>query len=423
MTVASDMTAETGSPETAGPLSPPPGPVAILGAGPVGLEAALAAADAGWDFTVFECQPRVGGNVRRWGHVRLFTPWSMNVSERMSRHLLAAGQPVPAGDGCPTGAELVTSLLEPLAALPEMAGRIRLATRVTAVGRQGLLKHEEIGSAERAARPFRITVLEPGGEMTVTSAGLVLDCTGTYATPNAAGDGGIPAPGEEELGAGIVRVIPDLAGERDAWAGRTTLLIGAGKSAQTAARDLAELAAAAPGTELIWAVRGADPGWGEIPGDPLPGRQALVESSRRLAAGTEPGVRVMRGVVVEAFRREAGRVVARLRGPAGEEDVRADRVLALTGYVPDATLTRQLQVHECYATCAPIELSAQLLGDAAGDCLAQPRYGVDVLRNPEPHFFVLGAKSYGRLSQFLLRVGYEQVDEVTSAYARETVRA
>jgi hypothetical protein len=42
---------------------------------------------------------------------------------------------------------------------------------------------------------------------------------------------------------------------------------------------------------------------------------------------------------------------------------------------------------------------------------------VDTLRVPEPNFFVLGMKSYGRNSTFLLRAGYEQVDEVARAYA------
>ena len=57
--------------------------IAILGAGPIGLEAALAAAERGWPFTVYECADAVAGHVRQWGHVRVFTPWDMNVSDRM----------------------------------------------------------------------------------------------------------------------------------------------------------------------------------------------------------------------------------------------------------------------------------------------------------------------------------------------------
>lgn len=395
--------------------------VAILGAGPVGLEAALAAADAGWPFTVYESTECVGGNVARWGHVRLFTPWSMNVSERMARHLRAAGQSPPEGDDrCPTGSQLVGGLLEPLAGLAELAGRIHYGSRVLSVGREGLLKHEEIGSAERAARPFRIVLRRGDGTTATTSASLVLDCTGNYATPNAAGDGGVPAPGEDALGDRIVRRMPDLERERGSWAGCTILLIGGGWSAQTTARDLAGLLPGAPGTEVIWAIRRTNPTWGEVADDPLPDRQALVESSRRIAAGLVPGIRMEFGVSADSFERDGERVVVRLRGAARKE-VRVDRVLSLTGYVPDASLYRQLQVHECYATSAPMALAAQLMGSAGANCLEPSGYGVDVLRNPEPNFFVLGAKSYGRNSEFLMRTGYEQVHEVADAYAPAAV--
>ena len=83
---------------TAPQNSAAPGRVAILGAGPIGLDAALACAERGWPCTVFEAGDRVGGNVRAWSHVRLFTPWSMNVSPRMRDALDRAGIAVPTGD-------------------------------------------------------------------------------------------------------------------------------------------------------------------------------------------------------------------------------------------------------------------------------------------------------------------------------------
>ena len=63
-----------------------------------------------------------------------------------------------------------------------------------------------------------------------------------------------------------------------------------------------------------------------------------------------------------------------------------------------------------------MNLAAALLGEAGagagGDCLAVVAHGPDTLRNPEPGFFILGAKSYGRSSRFLLSVGWRQVDDV-----------
>ncbi|MEC4018003.1 FAD-dependent oxidoreductase [Streptomyces sp. H27-D2] len=384
--------------------------VAILGAGPVGLDAALACADAGWPFTVYEAGDTVAAHVRAWGHVRLFTPWDLNVSRRMRTHLPHA----PHGGDWPTAAELATRLLDPVAALPALQGRIRLSTRIAGIARTGLLKHEEIGTDTRAAAPFTLLLDTPDGEDTA-EADLVLDCTGTYSHPNTLGPGGIPAPGERVLAERITRTLPD-AGDTGRWAG-TVLLVGAGKSAQTAARDLAAL----PGTRVEWVVRSPAPGWGAVPDDTLPGRQHLVDTSRALADGANDRLTVHTGAHVQALSTVGDRVRAFLTTAGGPREIVCDHVVALTGYTGDASLYRQLQVHECYATGAPMNLSAALLGSAGGDCLAQPSVGIEALRNPEPHFFILGAKSYGRLNTFLLRTGYEQIDQLSAAYTEESL--
>jgi len=381
--------------------------IAILGAGPTGLEAALSAADAGFPFTLYEAAPSVAGNVRSWGHVRLFTPWEMNVSPRMRRHLEAAGREVPNGPECPTGWDLAEKLFEPLASLPEIAPNVRLGTRVLSVGRQGLLKHEEIATAERGRRPFRILLSDETGREWTETADVVIDATGTWDNPNTLGDGGIPAPGERSFAEEIRRDIPDFAKEPD-WEGKTVLLAGAGHSAQTAVRALAGL----PGTRVIWALRNPEPDWGTHDGDPLPERTRLAAEAAALAGGSSPAVEVHRGVAVEEIAKPNGRFEVVLRNGDGSETVAVDRILSLTGAVGDHGLYRQLQVHECYATCGPIKLSAALLGAGSSDCLTQTTHGADTLTNPEPGFFILGAKSYGRNNTFLMRIGWEQVGEV-----------
>jgi hypothetical protein len=274
--------------------------IAILGAGPTGLEAALAAAE---------------------------------------------GAEPPDGAECPTGGELAERLFEPLAGLPEIAPHLRLGTRVLGIGREGLLKHEEIATAERGRRPFRLLLTdEPGQEWTET-ADLVIDATGSWGHPNTLGDGGIPAPGERGFGGEIRSDIPDFAREGPDWTGRTVLLAGAGHSAQTAARELARLAHEAPGTEVIWLLRNPEPGWGTHPGDPLPERAGLAATAEALAAGASPAVKVKRGAVVEEISKPNGRLHVVLRNGQGPETVKVDRILSLTGSVGNRDLYRQLQVH------------------------------------------------------------------------------
>ena len=87
-----------------------------------------------------------------------------------------------------------------------------------------------------------------------------------------------------------------------------------------------------------------------------------------------------------------------------------------------------LQVHACYASEGPMKLAASLLvarvaakggGEAAGDCLKQAAPGPDQLVSPEPRFYVLGAKSYGRNSAFLLKLGHAQVEAVVAMLRKE----
>ncbi len=313
--------------------------------------------------------------------------------------------------GCRRGAELVDGLLEPLAGLAELADVVERRTRVLGIGREGLLKHEAIGDPRRARQAFRLLVETPDGVQRVDRADLVIDATGTSGNPNRLGDGGIEAVGERSLDGRIDRAIPDLGDAADGWAGRRILLVGAGHSAQTAARDLAALAGREPSTRVIWAVRSRRPTWGAVDGDPLPERAALSAAASDLEAGGCPAVRVEVGTTVDALWESGGRIGVSLRN--GElREVEVDRVVSLVGGVPDAGLYRELHVAECYATLGPLALAAALLGETGGDCLAQVAHGPETLRNPEPGFFILGAKSYGRNPQFLMRVGWQQVDDV-----------
>jgi hypothetical protein len=92
-------------------------------------------------------------------------------------------------------------------------------------------------------------------------------------------------------------------------------------------------------------------------------------------------------------------------------------VIVNTGFGPDDSLYRELQVHECFASRGPMKLSAAMLGAGAGDCLTTPAFGADVLANPEPDFYILGHKSYGRNPNFLLETGFRQVADVVAKLA------
>jgi thioredoxin reductase len=392
--------------------------LAIIGAGPVGLEAAIASIEAGFDVHVFE-QGEPGSHPIAWGHVPMFTPWKMNAGPATAKRLAATGWSMPDGDAYPTGLEFATSYLQPAAALPEFKDRLHTHAQVVQVGRRGMLKGDHIGTPERGSLPFRLLVRDQGGRENFLHAFSVIDASGVYANPARAGEGGLPARQELYLAPQMDYHLADVLGERrEQFAGKRTMVIGAGASAATAIADLARLAEGAEGTGVVWVTRGTDV-YPAIADDPLEGRRALYARAREFATGTHPAVARVGGAVVEGFEFNSATHRYRVTLTVGEERrmEEVDRVLVHTGFAPDRSIHRELQVHECFATEGLMKLSATLLG--ATDCLDAPAAGIDVLRSPEPDFYVLGHKSYGRSPHFLLEHGYAQARTVVDQLVRD----
>jgi cation diffusion facilitator CzcD-associated flavoprotein CzcO len=183
-------------------------PVAVIGAGPVGLAAAAHLVARGLPVQVYEAGPAVGANLCDWGHVRLFTPW---------RHCLDAAATVllarhdwrsPASDVFPTGSEIVADYLEPLAAAPELAALVETGAPVVAISRDGV---DKVVSRAREGRPF-VLVVEAHERVRRDLARAVVDASGTWATPNPLGASGLPADGEAEFRDRIAYGIPDILG-------------------------------------------------------------------------------------------------------------------------------------------------------------------------------------------------------------------
>lgn len=400
--------------------------LAVVGAGPVGLEAAAVAVESGWEVRVFEAA-RVGEHVGRWGHVALFTPFGMNAGAAGRRLLAGAGVEIAGDAAMQTGEELREGYLLPLA--ERLASRprceIREGCRVLSVGRSRYGKGDLIGDPARARDPFRILVEEDGREALFV-ADVLLDCSGTFGTPRWSGPGGGPALGERRLRERIDHTLPDVDGrERERFAGRRTLVVGDGHSAATAIVELERVAREVSDTSFLWVTRLE----GERPIEPIvddaiPGRERLVGAANGIAAAPPPGSRWVAPASVLAFEEgPGGRVTVHLRNGSGAdlEPLQVDNVLALVGYEPDDSIYRELQIHECYASRAPMKLAAALLttrSDGPADCLDVGELDAATLLNPEPNYFILGMKSYGRNSEFLLRTGYAQIVDAVGLIER-----
>ncbi len=386
-------------------------PVVVVGAGPVGLAAAAHLTERDLPLLVFESGTGPGSAIAEWGHVRLFSPWRYNIDPAARRLLDAAGWQAPDPGLLPTGADLVERYLQPLAKLPALAPHIRYDAAVVAVTRLGF---DRVRTAGRDTAPFLIRLADRSEIL----ARAVIDASGTWRTPNVLGASGIAAVGEPAAAAFVDAALPDVLGaDRDRYAGRHTLVVGAGHSAANTILALADLADAEPGTTVTWAIRAGAPtrAYGGGDADALPARGALGSMLRdHVTAGR---VTLLTGFYTHAVRPVGDRVEVVSRDPAGaEQSTTVDRVVAATGYRPDHTVAAELRL-DLDPVLGATRALAPLIDPNEHSCGTVPPHGVDELAHPEPGYYAVGVKSYGRAPTFLLATGYEQVRSVAAALA------
>ena len=387
-----------------------PLPVVIIGAGPVGLAAAAHVRERGLTPLVFEAGADIAAGIRRWSHVRLFSPWEYAIDKAAERLLRAQGWESQDPTAFPTGSELIQHYLEPLARTPELAPHIHTGARVIGVSRLG---RDRMKSAERDSTPFVVRIDRAGQEDEVI-AQAVIDASGTIDSPNPLGASGLFAIGERAAREQIYYGVPDVLGrERDRYAQRRVLVVGSGHSAFNVLTDLARLAHAEPGTTIQWAIRRASLarvlGGGE--NDQLKERGKLGQRVRGL---------IEDGVVALATDFHLDRLTRSSAGwiaHSGDTSLAAvDEIVATTGFRPDLSLLAEVRLDLDPATQSPSAL-APLIDPNLHSCGTVRPHGAEELKQPDANLYIVGMKSYGRAPTFLMLTGYEQVRSVAAAIA------
>lgn len=381
-------------------------PIAIIGAGPIGLAAAAHCVERQEPFVIVEAGCGPATSIRAWSHVPLFTPWRYNVDPVAVSLMEASGWSMPDPEAFPTGGDLVERWLEPLARHPTIGPHIRYGQRVYAITRETLGKLDE----EREDDPFVLDTVDPAGRTTLIRARAVIDASGCWNTPNPLGCNGRSAPGEIELSDHIFYGVPDISGEdRERYAGQRTLVVGGGHSAFHSLLRLAALSGEQPTTRALWALRGKTAAPTGCDVDELTERimvrreiDALLQNA---AIDAFPGSRVTR------LERSPDGIVA---WSGGTSLPPVDQIIVATGFRPDHGIARELRldVHSVFETTYAL---APLIDPTVSACGTVPPHGAVQLAHPEPDYYVVGMKSYGRAPTFLLLNGYEQVRSVVCA--------
>lgn len=386
-------------------------PVVVVGAGPIGLAAAAHLTETGSPVIVLERGLSAGASVGQWNHVRLFSPWSEVVDPAAARILTETGWSAPDGDTYATGREWVEHYLAPLAAA--LGDAVRFDSEVAGIARRG---RDRVVDAGRDTEPVSVHIRHSDGSEERLLARAVIDASGTWSNPNPLGSEGLPAIGERSAADRIAYRVPDLADKtvRTRYAGKHTVIAGSGHSALTAIIVFAELAAEHPGTTLTWAVRrgvtDAVFGGGDV--DELAARGALGQRAKK--AVDDGHLTVVSGFRTEQVIRDASRLA--LVGDAGSRIEAVDEVVALTGFRPDLSWLSEVRL-DLDATLQAPKALAPLIDPNMHSCGTVYPHGVDELTQPEPGFYLVGMKSYGRAPTFLAMTGYEQVRSIAAELA------
>lgn len=395
-------------------------PIVVIGAGPVGLAAAAHLLERGLEPLVLEAGAGPGAAISSWGHVRLFSPWRYNIDAAATRLLEPTGWVRPDAGTLPTGRELVTQYLEPLARTEAIAPRLLTRTAVVAVARDGADKTRSLGRDRRA---YRVRTKAADGAVTDVLAGAVIDTSGTYGHSNPLGVSGLPAAGEDQAATFIAGPLPDVLGaDRSRFAGRHTLVVGMGHSAANSLLSLVALASSDPATRITWAIRGGSARrlFGGGTDDELPARGEL---GTRLRAAVEAGqLQLLTRVSIDQLvpGEESVRVLGTTR--EAELDLSVHAIVNATGFRPDLQMLRELRLDLDPVVEAPAAL-APLIDPNEHSCGTVPAHGERVLAHPDDGFYLAGMKSYGRAPTFLLATGYEQVRSIAAALAGDRAGA
>ncbi len=395
-------------------------PVAVIGAGPIGLSVAAHLLEQGLTPIVFEQGDSVGAAIRQWAHIRLFSPWQYNIDPAARRFLEPTEWVEPRQTALPYGRELVESYLEPLAAIPAIAETLHFESTVTAVSRLGM---DKTHTKDRDTTPFLVRVSSPEGTVDHLVRA-VIDASGTWSQPNPLGQAGLRAPGEDTASAFITTVLPDVVGaERDRFAGKTVMVVGAGHSAANTLINLGQVAKNEPGTRILWAVRGSGSAQRLYGGGDLDGLPARGQLGSRLRTLVDDGVieLVTNFTITNLDRTDAGLTVT-ASTPDASRTIDVDVLVPATGFRPNLDMLRELRLELDPAVEAPRALGP-LIDPEFHSCGTVPAHGAAVLAHPEKDFYLVGMKSYGRAPTFLLATGYEQVRSVTAALAGDTEAA
>lgn len=376
-------------------------PLIIIGAGPAGIEAALYAKKLGFETLILEASGSIAPTLDQIGSLS-FYPQAIKIMSPLGLAL----NPGSAQSPCFTARNYRENYLVPVAKKANLS--IRFNHRVTAIGRRGVDK-SRLETNARKITPFKLMV-ETQGEMINLLAHYVIDASGIYRTPLPLGEGRIEAKHEASYKAEIEYGVVDFKARFDEFNGKTTLLFGDCYAAFCSYRSFLEcLGDWGKSTRLICIKESStEPFYPGFVDDEFDQRAQFYKAQSLPEHQSLVSFKTLASVIgVDKAKDQAWSV--ELCSPKELVTLKADHLVSNYGWGADTSLWQNLQVHLCYASGAPMNYAAAMLPDIQANKFISQAMPKQAMTHPEPNFYVLGSKSYGRSPGFFMRIALGQI--------------
>lgn len=363
-----------------------PATIAVIGGGPVGVEAALYARFLGYSVMLFDAA-KVGGSLAKWGDWKMDASWAEVTSSLGLAALQAQGNngELPP-DQRVSYREYLERYLLPVARSDLIYDSVQINSRVDSISRLCCGAAATSSLSKRAELEFRLLIDSAKRGEYSQVADIVLDCSGLNWQHSGMASGGGLAVGQRGATAELLNGKVDVLGKMaDRLRGSHCVLWGDDVTACANAFDVSVLAEQYPGTRLTWVLpkqsNKTDHGLSVPEQFPERVQQRLSE----MLSSTVEGVACVNAWGIEAMSREQDRWKLRLQVGLEETlDIECDHVFQCSQPLPDWSF-------------------AGALDASSSDRLMITR---------EPHYYVLGSKSHYGFEPPSMQICFQQIRTV-----------
>lgn len=340
--------------------------VVIVGAGAVGVESATMAKHLGFDTIILEKGEDIAYNMSRFSHLDMFSPWSYNYSPLGISILKQKGIFKKPQNEYEQTHDYIKNYLKPLAKVQKL--NIKYNTQVQSIAKSQITKTDMMGD-NREKYLFRL-LIETGQKEWFIYAKHVIDASGVYDNPLYFGEGRMAAINEKKHQNSIHYQAIDKEKLSEKFRSKTTLLIGTTCCMAKSVAVIKKFMDEDDTTKIIYVDEtGLKPYIHQLKNDIFKKRVEVINNANELLDSFYPQVKVLKKSSIYAIEKNQNGFEVFLNAYDKQESfsVSVDNIVSNCGFEADNSIYKQLQVHECYASHAPMNLAANMLEDTI-DC-------------------------------------------------------